>query len=61
MDLRNPTWRKASGSKEDGSNCVELAINSGVVAVRDSKNPDGPRLFLGLSDFRSLANALKNL
>jgi hypothetical protein len=39
-----PRWRKSSRSAQD-ANCVELA-NSG--AVRDSKNPHGPALAVGL-------------
>lgn len=39
-------WRKSSYSGTDGSmNCVEVSIgNRANVAVRDSKNPEGPRL-----------------
>jgi hypothetical protein len=41
-DLR---WRKSSRSGNGGGNCVEVAsLASGIVAVRDSKDPDGPRL-----------------
>ena len=41
-DLR---WRKSSCSGNGGGNCVEVAsLASGIVAVRDSKDPDGPRL-----------------
>lgn len=36
-------WRKSSFSGGDNGDCVELA-NTG--AIRDSKNPDGPRLVL---------------
>jgi hypothetical protein len=40
-DLR---WHKSSYSG-NGGNCVEVASGRpGVVAVRDSKNPDGPVL-----------------
>lgn len=35
-------WRKSSYTAPD--NCVEVAWPSGAVAVRDSKNPDGPTL-----------------
>lgn len=37
-------WRKASVSTANG-NCVELAtLPDGTIAVRDSKDPDGPWL-----------------
>lgn len=38
-------WRKSSSSGPD-TDCVELS-NTG--AVRDSKNPDGPRLTGGIA------------
>jgi hypothetical protein len=38
-------WRKSSYSASNGGQCVEVARNlPAVVAVRDSKDPDGPRL-----------------
>ncbi|MFI5490964.1 DUF397 domain-containing protein [Actinoplanes sp. NPDC051859] len=44
MDLSSAMWRKSARSGSSG-NCVEVADNlSGVVAVRDSKNPAGPAL-----------------
>ena len=40
-DLSQAIWRKASLSAHNGG-CVELATNlTGVVAVRDSKRPEG--------------------
>jgi Domain of unknown function (DUF397) len=37
-------WRKSSHTVSSG-NCVEVAANvPGVVAVRDSKDPNGPKL-----------------
>ncbi|MGH3980753.1 MAG: DUF397 domain-containing protein [Pseudonocardiaceae bacterium] len=36
-------WQKATESIVDGA-CVEIAQLSGMVAVRDSKDPDGPIL-----------------
>jgi hypothetical protein len=40
MDLTRAIWRKSS---YNGGNCVEVASNLlSIVAVRDSKNPEGP-------------------
>jgi hypothetical protein len=45
MDLTGAIWRKSSLSGNNGGNCVEVATNlSGLVAVRDSKDPGGPCL-----------------
>lgn len=38
-----PRWRKSSHSG-GGNDCVEIAAIGSSTAVRDSKNPDGPRL-----------------
>ncbi|MGW6564343.1 DUF397 domain-containing protein [Streptomyces sp. NPDC054975] len=39
------TWRKSSYSGGDGGNCLEVSDDHpGIVPVRDSKNPDGPKL-----------------
>lgn len=61
MDLSHTVWRKASQSKEDGSNCVELTSTLNAVAVRDSKNPNGPMMVLSRRDFQRFAEFLKNL
>ena len=34
-------WVRSSYSGSSGDNCVEVAQAEGVVAVRDSKDPDG--------------------
>lgn len=40
-----PIWKKSSRSNGNGgNNCVEVAFLDTGVAVRDSKNPDGPKL-----------------
>jgi hypothetical protein len=44
-DDSRAVWRKSSRSNGSGGNCVEVASNlPGIVAVRDSKDPNGPRL-----------------
>ena len=45
MDLTGAALRKSSYSGNNGGNCVEVARNlPGTVALRDSKDPDGPHL-----------------
>ncbi|MVZ99045.1 DUF397 domain-containing protein [Actinomadura sp. LD22] len=55
-DLSTAHWRKASRSNSTGSDCVEVARLRGLVAVRDSKNPDGPKLFIDSDAWRALAD-----
>ncbi|MEU4568276.1 DUF397 domain-containing protein [Micromonospora sp. NPDC023956] len=44
-DRAGAVWRKSTRSGGSGGNCVEVAHHvPGVVAVRDSKDPDGPGL-----------------
>ena len=39
------SWRKSTHSDGNMGDCAEVATNlPGIVAVRDSKNPDGPVL-----------------
>jgi hypothetical protein len=44
----NPTsvWIRSSYSTDEGPDCVEVATAPSHILVRDSKNPDGPRLAL---------------
>ncbi|MEX2975081.1 DUF397 domain-containing protein [Streptomyces sp. C184] len=41
---REPNWAKSSYSTDEGAQCVEVATTPDTILVRDSKNPDGPRL-----------------
>ena len=59
-DLRRAEWRKSSFSGGSGGNCVEVANNlPGIIAVRDSKDPDGPVLRLTPAQWRSFAADVK--
>jgi hypothetical protein len=53
IDLSRAEWRKSSYSSQSG-NCVEVACYlPGLVAVRDSKEPDGPRLVVSMEAWRA--------
>ncbi len=46
-DLSGATWHKSSYSGSNGGQCVEVARNlPGIVAVRDSQAPGGPKLIV---------------
>ncbi|GGT48966.1 DUF397 domain-containing protein [Actinomadura citrea] len=60
MDLSYTTWRKSSRSLNNGGECVEMAGLAGLpgaVAVRDSKDPDGPVLLLTREALRTAVQA----
>jgi hypothetical protein len=59
VDLRGAGWRKSSRSSNNGGVCVELARVGGVVAVRDSKNPEAPALVFGTREMRSFIEGIK--
>ncbi|GGL95466.1 MULTISPECIES: DUF397 domain-containing protein [Micromonospora] len=58
LDVHAMQWRKSSRSSASGSNCVEVADLSGGLAVRDSKDPDGPVLRFGRDAWRSFVGGL---
>jgi hypothetical protein len=60
MDLTGAEWRKSSWSGGNGGDCVEVARNLlGVVAVRDSKDPDGPKLAFTPDEWRAFAAGIR--
>jgi hypothetical protein len=59
MDLSRAQWRKASRSNSNGGACVEAASLPGAVAVRDSKNPDGPKLAISPADWQDFTASIK--
>jgi Domain of unknown function (DUF397) len=60
MHLNRAGWRKSTRSGSNGGNCVEVARNlRGAVAVRDSKDPDGPRLVTSPAAWQALTASLK--
>ncbi|TDD85350.1 DUF397 domain-containing protein [Actinomadura darangshiensis] len=59
MDLTKAVWRKSSYTTANGGNCVELSSARRAVAVRDSKDPDGPKLLVSRGAFAALLSDLK--
>ena len=58
-DLARALWRKSTRSGGNG-NCVEAAFNlDGIVAVRDSKDPNGPALVVEPAAWSVFAEGVK--
>ncbi|GLZ04461.1 toxin [Actinomadura sp. NBRC 104412] len=54
------TWLKSSHSGGSGGQCVEVAGVWPAVAVRDSKDPDGPKLVFGAAAWSVFSRRVKN-
>ncbi len=53
-------WRKASHSGDNGGGCVEVArTGETLVAVRDSKNPSGPKLLISSPMWQTFAQRVR--
>ena len=53
-------WRKSSYSGSNGGQCVEVAPDPGrPIAVRDSKDPDGPKLLVPSARWQTFTTTLK--
>jgi hypothetical protein len=60
MDLTSAEWRKSSFSGSNGGGCVEVARNvPGVVAVRDSKDRQGPALVFTPGEWRAFLDGVR--
>ncbi|MEH1012634.1 DUF397 domain-containing protein [Micromonospora sp. CPCC 206060] len=59
MELSGARWRKSTRSDNGGNSCVEVADNlPGVVAVRDSKDRQGPVLTFSPAVWRGFVAAV---
>ena len=59
MDLTSVSWRKSTYSGANGGNCVEVGDPPGTVAVRDSKDPDGPALLFTPAEWAAFTARVK--
>ena len=59
MDVTDGNWRKSSYSGSNGGDCVEVGIAGSAVAVRDSKDPEGPRLAFATDTWQAFAEDVK--
>ena len=58
--LTGAQWRTSSYSGGNGGTCVEVAGNlPGVIAVRDSKDPDGPVLRFSRADWSAFVAGIR--
>jgi hypothetical protein len=58
-DVADLPWRKSSFSGPNG--CVEAApLNGGLIAVRDSKNPQGGHLVYNAHEWQSFLAGVRN-
>jgi hypothetical protein len=53
------TWLKAEASTHNGQ-CVEIASAPGKIAMRDSKDPDGPILVYTPGEFKAFLDGARN-
>lgn len=58
VDLSHAQWRKSSYSGSEGGDCVEVAAVGAHVAVRDSKDPQGPALVFPAAAFSAFVGSV---
>jgi hypothetical protein len=59
LDLSRATWRTSTYSNNGGA-CIQVASGAtGVVAVRDSKDPDGPALAFTPGQWMAFTSTVK--
>ena len=60
--MTSDRWRTSSYSGGNGGECVQVAAkpSTGLVLVRDSKDPDGPVLALAPKEWRRFTGHIKH-
>jgi hypothetical protein len=59
VDLSGAVWRKSTRS-DSNSQCVQWAKVDGIIAVRDSKDPDGPVLTFTQGEWEAFVGGVKD-
>ena len=60
VDLTRAVWRKSTRSGPNCDNCVEVAFVDGAIAVRDSKDPEGPVLIFTPAEWDAFVGGAKD-
>jgi hypothetical protein len=58
VDFADVTWKKSARSAGDGA-CVEVAAMPTAVFVRDSKDPAGPLLRVGIAPWQAFVGSVR--
>ena len=59
LDLTGAQWCKSSYNSANGAGAEVTQNLPEIVAIRDSKNPDGPKLLILPADWRTFASGVK--
>jgi Domain of unknown function (DUF397) len=60
-DLSRAVWYKSTFSKGSGGDCVEVATNlPDIVALRDSKDREGPNLTISDRSWSAFVQGIKH-
>jgi len=61
VDLTGAVWHKSTRSGGNGGDCVEVAVNlPGIVAVRDTKDPDGAALVFTHAEWLAFVGGVRD-
>jgi hypothetical protein len=60
-ELQGARWQKSSFSGNGNNNCVEVAsLPTGEIAVRNSRDPNGPTLIYTQAEVEALIQGARN-
>jgi Domain of unknown function (DUF397) len=60
VDLSHARWFKSARSGASCDNCVEVAFVDDAIAIRDSRNPDGPALIFTPAEWDAFVGGAKD-